>query len=57
MPEDERSPKERETFQKIEEELKDLPMWENQKDKETREKLIELLGKRENEIANSDDKN
>ncbi len=54
MPEDKRSSDEREKLQNIEEELKYLPMWENEEDRKTREKLIELLGKRKNEIASSD---
>ena len=56
-PEDTRSANERKKLQEIEEELKDLPMWENQKDKETREELIGLLKKHKNKVANSDDKN
>ena len=54
---DERSEDEKEKLQNIEEELKDLPMWENEEDKKTRKKLIKLLEKHENKIASSDDKN
>ena len=52
--EDGRSTDEKKRLHDIEEELKDLPMWENEEDRKTREKLIELLGKRKNEIASSD---
>ena len=54
---DARSTDESKKLQSIEEELGELPMWENEEDKKTREKLIELLEKRKNEIASSDNKN
>lgn len=41
--ESERSPEEKQQFHDIEDELKDLPMWDNKKEKEKREKLIKLL--------------
>ena len=41
--ESERSPEEEQQFRDIEGELKDLPMWDNKKEKEKREKLIKLL--------------
>jgi len=39
----ERSEEDRKIFHAIEEELKHLPMWDNEKDKQHREKLMELL--------------
>ncbi|MYB26148.1 MAG: AAA family ATPase [Candidatus Dadabacteria bacterium] len=41
--ENKRSPEEKQQFRDIEGELKDLPMWDNKKEKEKREKLIKLL--------------
>ena len=41
--ESKRSPEEKQQFHDIEGELKDLPMWDNKKEKEKREKLIKLL--------------
>ena len=51
--ESERSPEEKQMFITIEDELKNLPMWDNEKDKQRREKLIELIG-RSKEIKNND---
>lgn len=41
--ESERSPEEKQMFITIEDELKNLPMWDNDKDKLRREKLIKLI--------------
>ena len=49
---DARSTDESKKLQSIEEELGELPMWENEEDKKTREELIELLKTHKNEIAN-----
>lgn len=51
--ESERSPEEKQMFITIEDELKNLPMWDNEKDKQRREKLIELIG-RSKEIKSND---
>lgn len=45
--ESERSEEEKLQFHAIEDELKDLPMWDNEKEKKQREKLIKLLKSQE----------
>ena len=42
-----RTKKQERRLRKIEEDLKNLPMWDNKKEKEQRERLIELLESQE----------